>query len=347
VTKKDYPYHHAEDPFGPRNPLPPHSELKRPAQAAGMEPAPPVADRPSADRPVADQPVVEQPVPAPGKSDPTVVRTALCVEVRQGHCHVFLPPVQKLADYLALVAAVERAAAGLRQPVVVEGYLPPGDPRLDHFSVTPDPGVIEVNIHPSRTWPEMVERTEQVYAQARQVRLGTEKFMLDGRHTGTGGGNHVVLGGPTPEDSPFLRRPDLLRSLLAYWQNHPALSYLFSGLFIGPTSQHPRADEARDDSLYELELAFAQAGLGAEVPPWMTDRLFRNLLVDITGNTHRAEFCIDKLYSPDGTGGRRGLLELRAFEMPPHHQMSAVQMLLLRALVAHFWEHPYDRIPIH
>ncbi|MEQ8346032.1 MAG: transglutaminase family protein [Sneathiellaceae bacterium] len=347
VTEADYPYHFPEDPFAPRGALPAYARLS-PADAAPA-PAGSMAPRRQSGDPglsAAHHDSDAAPLPRPGESDPTVLRTALCIEPRDGHCHLFLPPMETAEDYLALIAAIERAASRSKQPVVIEGYLPPADPRLESFSVTPDPGVIEVNIHPSRSWKEMVERTELVYGEARQSRLGTEKFMIDGRHTGTGGGNHVVLGGPAPEDSPFLRRPDLLRSLLGFWQNHPALSYLFSGLFIGPTSQHPRVDEAREDSLYELELAFAQAGPGRDVPPWMTDRLFRNLLVDITGNTHRAEFCIDKLYSPDSSGGRRGLLELRAFEMPPHHQMSSVQMLLLRALLAQFWNRPYDRPPV-
>ncbi|MDR3456682.1 MAG: transglutaminase family protein [Verrucomicrobiae bacterium] len=283
--------------------------------------------------------------PAVGQSAPWIIRTALCVEPRNGRLHVFMPPVEKTEDYLDLIAGIETAVTEMGVPVIIEGETPPKDPRLNKLAVTPDPGVIEVNMHPSKTWDELVQRTEILYEEARQTRLGTEKFMLDGRHTGTGGGNHIIIGAETPPDSPVLRRPDLLRSLLAYWQNHPSLSWLFSGLFVGPTSQAPRMDEARNDSLYELEVAFKemdrQMGQFGKTPPWMVDRLFRNLLIDSSGNTHRAEFSIDKLYAPESSSGRLGLVEMRAFEMPPHAQMSLAQHLVLRGLVSKFWKEPY------
>jgi uncharacterized protein (DUF2126 family) len=351
VKKSEAPLLIEQDPFAPRAALPEQVMLKRQFEVstAAME-APSASGTATAPRRFA--------------SAPEIIRTALCVEVRDpqrmngpkaeaafkgersGVLYVFMPPLAALDDYLELLAAIEATTAELGLKIVLEGYPPPRDPRLKMLSVTPDPGVIEVNIHPAKDWDELVDHTEFLYQAAHETRLSTEKFMLDGRHTGTGGGNHFVLGGATPADSPFLRRPDLLASLLTYWHNHPSLSFLFSGLFIGPTSQAPRIDEARHDQVYEVEVALAELERqlqlnGQSIPPWLVDRALRNLLIDATGNTHRAEFCIDKLYSPDGPTGRLGLLELRAFEMPPHARMSLAQQLLLRALVAWFWRTPY------
>ncbi len=324
------------EPSFERDPMAPRAALPSREQLARVQPAPAA---PAAQAP-ADTAV------ARGESAQGVVRTALCIEPRDGILHVFMPPFTEVECYLALVAALEDATAALGVQVQIEGYHPPTDHRLQRLQVTPDPGVLEVNVHPARSWRELVDNTAVLYEEARGCKLTSDKFMIDGRHTGTGGGNHITLGGERAEDSPFLRRPDLLRSLTSYWLNHPSLSYLFSGLFVGPTSQAPRMDEARSDSLYELDIAFAtlaSAQQKGEPPPWLADRLFRHLLVDVTGNTHRTELCIDKLYSPDGPSGRQGLIELRAFEMPPDSKMSCAAQLLVRALLATFWRQPYTR----
>jgi len=323
VAPDDIEYDFESDPFADREQLPP-----RPVHRFDLFDITP-----------ADDPL--PPSPKIGESSAPVVRPALCLEAREGRLHVFLPYTSNLADYLDLVAAVEDTCLYLQRPVWIEGYPPPSDPRLRSFSIVPDPGVIEVNLPPAGSWNELRQINNLVFSEAWHSRLTAEKFLYDGRHAATGGGNHITLGGPAAAESPLLRRPDLLRSMVAFWQNHPSLSYLFSGTFIGPSSQYPRVDEARMDALYELEIAFSQLPSG-ECSPWLVDRLFRNLLVDMTGNTHRAEFCIDKLYPPEASGLRLGLLELRGFEMAPHVRMELVELLLIRALVALFWKRPYE-----
>jgi uncharacterized protein (DUF2126 family)/transglutaminase-like putative cysteine protease len=323
VAPDELEYEHEAAPFADRIKLP-----SRPSRRLDLFKRNPVAD----------------PLPAlsiTAETAPELIRPALCVQAREGRLHVFLPYASKLADYLDLLAAVEDTCQYLHTPVWLEGYPPPSDPRLRSFSITPDPGVLEVNLPPASNWDELEQINTMLFEEARHNRLTAEKFAYNGNHLATGGGSHIVIGGATVLDSPFLRRPDLLRSMVAFWQNHPSLSYLFSGMYVGPTSQSPRVDEARTDALYELEVAFRNLP-ASDCPPTMVDGLFRNLLVDVTGNAHRAEFCIDKLYPPEGLGLRLGLLELRAFEMAPHVRMGLVEMLLIRALVCMFWKRPFE-----
>ena len=408
VSEADFPYLNEADPSVAKAALPARDALVVPTAPAGVAPvirqSPTDATGISSDTGAGTADSTghgagsgtSHRAPAAKESAHWLARTALCVEVRDprrasgpkaeavgvksGVLYVFMPPLEQLEDYLRLLTAVEATAEQLGMQIVLEGYPPPRDPRLKLLQVTPDPGVIEVNIHTVAHWDELVHNTEFLYQAAFESRLSAEKFMTDGRHTGTGGGNHFVMGGATPADSPFLRRPTLLASLLLYWHNHPSLSYLFSGMFIGPTSQAPRVDEARNDQLFELEIALgeihkaaaysglpgagsSQAGQAppggsdphtvgergghAYMTPWLLDRTLRNILVDVTGNTHRSEFSIDKMFSPESATGRLGLLELRAFEKPPHPRMSIAQQLLLRALVARFWHTPYQAPVTH
>jgi len=286
--------------------------------------------------------ITEVPSVAANAYDPSIP-FALCIEPRDGTLHVFMPPTETFDDYADILLAIEDTAHELGVKVIIEGYKPPTDHRVKMFSVTPDPGVIEVNIQPGESWSDLRTITEGIYEDAYYARLRTEKFELDGTHSGTGGGNHIVIGGPSPAESPLFQRPDLLTSLINFWQNHPSLSYLFSGRFIGATSQAPRVDEGRVDALYELQIAFDEIANMDEVTPYKLDHALRHSLTDLTGNTHRAEFCIDKLCSPDAKSDRQGLLELRGFEMPPHPRMSLTQQLLLRTLIARFWEKPYQQ----
>jgi uncharacterized protein (DUF2126 family) len=313
--------------------------------------AAPFADKPRL-QPPAHRPELFDREPAPDplppitrepEDAPVLIRPALCAELREGRLHIFLPFLAVLADYLDLIAAVEDTCRHLQMPVWLEGYPPSADLRVQNFSVTPDPGVLEINLPPARDWDELESINTLLDEEAFNHRLTTSKFARNGDVQSTGGGSHIVVGGPSVSDSPLLRRPGLLASLLTFWQNHPSLSYLFSGTYVGPTSQYPRIDEARSDSLYELELAFRNLPIEEAPEPALIDGLFRNLLADLTGNTHRAEFCVDKLYPPDGLGLKLGLLELRAFEMAPHVRMNLLQMLVVRAACAAFWKKPYTR----
>ncbi|MCP5534414.1 MAG: transglutaminase family protein [Akkermansiaceae bacterium] len=346
VSEKDFPWDIPLDPTRQVAPLPPLPARGLAMQRRGAE-TNEADDMPLAGRDAsvygpekAGENLARK--PADQESASWVIRTAICFEPRDGRLHIFLPPVKTTEDFLDLIGTIEETAASLEIPIVIEGTAPEYDPRIQVLKVTPDPGVIEVNLQPAANWDELVSNTTVLYEEAHQCRLATEKFMVDGRHCGTGGGNHIIIGGETPSDSPMLRRPDLLRSMVTYWNHHPSLSYLFSGLFVGPTSQAPRIDEARNDSIHELEVAFRTLEQDGTPLPWKVDRAFRDLLIDATGNTHRAEFCIDKMFSPDSATGRLGLVEMRNFEMPPHSRMSLAQHLVLRGLIARFLDEPYE-----
>jgi uncharacterized protein (DUF2126 family) len=317
-----------DSPIGLRLPL---RSLDGPVPV--IEPDEPPVDPPDPRR-VPDETTQQARPVAPARAV-APVRTALCVERRDGALRVFLPPLPSFARFCDLVAAVDatRVATGL--DVRLEGYPPPSSPDAFRLAVTPDPGVLEVNIPPVRSMAEYDALQHHVFDAALHAGLHAEKYLLDGRMAGSGGGHHLTLGGATPLTSPFVTRPDLLASLVTFAQHHPSLAYLFAGLFVGPTSQAPRVDEARLDSLYELEIALARARQRRpDEPPWLGDLLFRHLLADMTGNTHRAEISIDKLFDPQTPYGRQGLIEMRAFEMPPHPRMVVAQMLLVRALVS-------------
>ena len=271
-----------------------------------------------------------------GESARRIVRTALCVEPRDGRLHVFMPPVASTPRTISTWSPRSKTPRRrstmpvhhrrLRRRRTIRG--------CNHFKVTPDPGVIEVNVHPAHELGRARrDHTTTLYEEARLSRLGTEKFMLDGRHTGTGGGNHIVSAAPTPADSPFLRRPDLLRSLRRLLaQSSVAVVPVLGHVHRPDEPGTARRRSAQRFAATSWRSRSRRSPSADDVAALAGRSVFRNLLVDVTGNTHRAEFCIDKLYSPDSATGRLGLVELRAFEMPPHARMSLAQQLLLRAL---------------
>jgi uncharacterized protein (DUF2126 family)/transglutaminase-like putative cysteine protease len=318
--------------------------LRLPLASLGAAPEIAWADEPEADDPRQqriDSPEARGPRSEARSEAP--VRTALCIESRGDTLWAFLPPLTSFETFCELVRAIDRVREQLGCDISLEGYPPPPSPDARKFAVTPDPGVLEVNIPPTASARDAAELQQTVFDAALACGLTSERYLLDGRAVGSGGGHHITIGGPTPLGSPWLRRPDLLASLIAFAQHHPSLSYLFSGLFVGPTSQAPRVDEARHDALYELELALRKLfDRAAPPPPWQVDQLLRNLLVDVAGSTHRAELSLDKLFDPHAPYGKQGLVELRAFEMPPHPRMAAAQVVLARALVASFAGEPYE-----
>ncbi|GAA4454949.1 transglutaminase family protein [Novipirellula rosea] len=281
-------------------------------------------------------------------------RTALCVEARDNAIHVFLPPIHFVEHYVELIAVIQATAQQLQLPVVLEGYDPPQDQRLKRFVIEPDRNRVRLVLPAASSWQQQCELYETAYAEAKAVGLVPESGLsednddvvhlaeLDEEKVQRASSNTALtLGGPTPSSSPFLNHPQLLRSLISYWQNHPCLSYLFSGTQIGPSGNAPRPDEGRDDALYELGIALERFPVTDSPHLWLPDRLLRHLLADASGNMHRAEIRVDTLYAPERQSRRLGQILLQSFTMAPISTLASLQALLVRALIAHFKRRPY------
>ncbi|MGI9212205.1 MAG: transglutaminase family protein, partial [Methylococcaceae bacterium] len=263
-----------------------------------------------------------------------IPRTALSFRIRQGRIWIFIPPLTHLEHYLELITALEAAAVKREIPIMLEGYPPPEDPRLGRFSLEPDAAVLKLTLPMTRDWNLSQAALTQAYAEAARLGLHGIHSRNTGTRMGPGGSTDLVLGGEEPADSPFLFRPQLLRSLITHWQHHPALSYFMSGRQIGPSGHAPRPDEGRPDALYELNIALSRIPHTEPALPWIPDRILRHKLADPAGDIRRAEIRIDQLYDPDRIGQRLGRIMLRSFETAENGPLATAQLLLVRALVA-------------
>jgi uncharacterized protein (DUF2126 family)/transglutaminase-like putative cysteine protease len=275
-------------------------------------------------------------VAQPSSRDASPPRTAVCVQARAGKLYVFLPPLSHAEHYLEVVAAIEVAAEATEQQPILEGYEPPEDFRLRRFVLEPDPGVLKVELPEAYTFPVQLDLLQTVFDEAQELGLGMQRVTPDGTIIGTGGGGRLSLGGLRPEYSPFLRRPELLSGLIAYFQRHPSLSYLFAGRMIGPSGPAPRPDEGRDAALYELEIALSQMPKGEVSALWRGDRMLRHLLTDPSGAIKHAEIRMDHLYAPERDSKRLGRVFIHAFELAPHPHIAVLHTLLVHALLGRF-----------
>ena len=276
-----------------------------------------------------------------GELHPQNLRRALTVEVTEGGLHLFVPPLD-FEGFSALVRVIERSVVTRKvSELVLCGYRPAGSEEVTSLGFAADPGVLEVNLPAARSWKEYDETLRSITDAAASEGLVTTRLHLNGQLQGTGGGSHVLFGGPSVDDNPFFERPQLLGSMLRYWQRHPSLSYFFSGQYVGPGSQAPRPDETLSSKLYELETACLGADAAAgSADRGILDRLFRNLLTDSAGNMHLAEISIDKLWNFDSPSGLQGLIELRAFETMPDVADQSLAALFVRAVVSMLAQEP-------
>ncbi|MEY3750828.1 MAG: hypothetical protein RLZZ186_1247 [Cyanobacteriota bacterium] len=264
------------------------------------------------------------------------LRQVLTLERDSNGWALFLPPLER-EPLERLLQQIAQHAQAWQQPEL-SGVLPWD--AYEHWQVlglTADPGVLEVNLPVCRSWHDYagwIQLLEEAGAA-----VGLRSWKQQGTRTeGTGGGNHLLLGGPSLEEHPFFSRPAWLVGLLRYWQHHPCLAYLFSGRSVGPASQAPRPDEG-SASLLDLQLAHRAI---EQLPPGdqrvAIGETLRHLHADRSGNTHRSEISLDKFWNPAWTAGCQGLLEFRALESLPDHRWTNAVALLFRALAVRLLE---------
>jgi uncharacterized protein (DUF2126 family)/transglutaminase-like putative cysteine protease len=262
-------------------------------------------------------------------------KRALVLEPQTDHLDVFLPPL--LTAPLEHLVRLILELAGEECAIRWQGYIPVDlPPTWERIGFTADPGVLEVNLPPCTTWAEYRAWLEKLDSIA--VEIGLRSYREGAQPVGTGGGSHLLFGGPAIEQTPFFDRPWWLASISRYWQRHPALSYLFSGRYVGTASQAPRPDES-GHALLDLELAYRQLeSLAPGDSRQQIHEILRHLHTDISGNTHRSEISVDKFWTPPN--GCLGLVEFRAIESFPRVDWSAAVVLLWRALIVYLLKQP-------
>ena len=279
-----------------------------------------------------------------GQLPADISRRALTLEVRAQVLEIFLPPLRQDA-FLRLLAAIQRAA--LRSKcgrISFAGYLPWDETNSwGVLGIASDPGVLEINLPPSQSDREYAHWMGALESAAAGANLRSFKELASGEQIPTGGGNHLLFGGPTLDENPFFTRPRWLCSILRYWQHHPSLAYLFTGGYVGAASQAPRPDESAN-ALADLEMSYRFL---EELPPGdhraLIGETLRHLHADTSGNTHRSEISFDKFWNISFDGGCRGLIEFRALEtFPSAHSMATIGQLW-RALAAMLLARPFTK----
>ena len=273
---------------------------------------------------------------------PEAMRRALTLEAHAGGLHLFLPPLlqapcRKLLALLAKLLAAQKAG-----PYFFEGYLPMDEAACwTRVGLTADPGVLEINIPACETWHDYHRWLVTLEKACADCGLRSWKELEAGRPGGTGGGNHLLFGGPTLDENPFFSRPSWVASLIRYFQAHPCLAYLFTGQYVGASSQAPRPDESARD-LYDLDLAYQYlAGLPVGDHRYILGETLRHLHTDISGNTHRSEISFDKFWDLNGPpSAASGLVEFRAIESLPEAASMSLIALLWQAIAAYTLTHP-------